>query len=78
MLRTQLACGGPCRFAVLHGVRHSWDLGYRSELMTLRRMYSNFTYVPIINRPKEEAAVLGGETLVENACRSVRGKSKSH
>ena len=62
MLRTQLACGGPCRFAVLHGVRHSWDLGYRSELMTLRRMYSNFTYVPIISRSKEEVAVWGGET----------------
>ncbi len=34
MLRTQLVCGGPRRSAVLHGARHSWDLGYRSELMT--------------------------------------------
>ncbi len=62
MLRTQLTCGGERRFAVLHGARHSWDLGYRSELMTLRRMCSNFTYVPIISRPNEEVAAWGGET----------------
>jgi len=62
MLRTHLTCGDKRQFAVLHGARHSWDLGYRSELMTLTRMCSNFTYVPIISRPKEEAAEWGGET----------------
>lgn len=62
MLRTQLVCGGPRRSAVLHGARHSWDLGYRSELMTLRRICSNFTYVPVISRPNEEVATWGGET----------------
>ena len=35
MLTTHLMCGSARRFAVLHGARHSWDLGYRSELMTL-------------------------------------------
>ena len=30
--------------------------------MTLRRMCSNFTYVPIISRPNEEVAAWGGET----------------
>jgi len=54
MVRSQLTCGGPRRFAVLHGARHSWDLGYRSELETLDRMCSNFSYIPSISRPAEE------------------------
>lgn len=54
MLRTHMTCGGPRRFAVLHGARHSWDLGYRSELISLSRLCSNFTYIPIISRPEEE------------------------
>ncbi|MCH8043357.1 MAG: hypothetical protein IID44_06520 [Planctomycetes bacterium] len=54
MVRSQLTCGGPRRFAVLHGARHSWDLGYRSELETLERMCSNFFYIPSISRPAEE------------------------
>ncbi len=62
MLRTQLTCGDTRKFAILHGVRHSWDLGYRSELMALNRMCPNFTYIPIISRPKEEAAPWGGAT----------------
>lgn len=48
------------RFAVLHGARHSWDLGYRSELRTLERLCNNFTYVPIISRPDEEPTIWGG------------------
>ena len=60
MLRTRLTCGDQRRFAVLHGARHSWDLGYRSELMTLDRMCHNFAYVPIISRPNEEHATWGG------------------
>ena len=62
MLRSHLTCGSERRYAVLHGARHSWDLGYRSELMTLRRMCSNFIYLPSISRPTEEAAHWGGET----------------
>ena len=62
MMRSQLTCGGARRFSVLHGARHSWDLGYRSELMTLNRMCSNFTYVPSISRPDEEPAAWGGLT----------------
>jgi ferredoxin--NADP+ reductase len=54
MLSTHLMCGGPHRVAVLHGARHSWDLGYRSELMTLQHLCSNFTYMPIISRPMDE------------------------
>ena len=62
MLRSHLVCGEPRRFAVIHGARHSWDLGYRSELMTLDRMCSNFTYIAAISRPEEEPAPWAGET----------------
>jgi ferredoxin--NADP+ reductase len=54
MLTTHLICGSPRRFAVLHGARHSWDLGYRSELMTLQHLCRNFAYNPIISRPASE------------------------
>jgi ferredoxin/flavodoxin---NADP+ reductase len=54
MLRTQLAPAGPRRFAVLHGARHSGDLGYRSELMSLARVCRHLTYLPSISRPDEE------------------------
>ena len=62
MLRTQFTCGGERKVAVLHGVRHSWDLGYRSELINLDRMCPNFTYIPMISRPKNENAPWGGAT----------------
>jgi len=62
MLRTELTCGSDRHFAVLHGARHSWDLGYRSELMTLRQICSNFTYLPTISRPDEELAPWQGES----------------
>jgi ferredoxin/flavodoxin---NADP+ reductase len=61
MLRTELQCGGPRKFAVLHGARHSWDLGYTAELFTMQRLCPNFTYVPIVSRPGEEPAPWGGE-----------------
>lgn len=62
MLTTYLACAGPRRFIVLHGARHSWDLGYRSELMTLQHLCRNFTYVPVISRPEQEPAPWMGPT----------------
>jgi len=54
MLRDQLQCGGPQRFAIIHGARHRWELGYRSELMMLESMCPNMTYLPIISRPDRE------------------------
>lgn len=60
MLRTELECGGPRRMAVLHGARHSWDLGYTAELFTMQRLCPNFTYVPSVSRPKDEAAPWSG------------------
>jgi ferredoxin--NADP+ reductase len=62
MLRTRLTSGQMVHFAVLHGARHSWDLGYRAELMTLNRMSPMFTYLPSISRPDEETASWAGET----------------
>ena len=54
MLSTQLLCGAPRHFAVLHGAYHSWDLGYRNELLTLQHLCSNLTYVATIDRPQDE------------------------
>ncbi|MCR4315038.1 MAG: ferredoxin--NADP reductase [Planctomycetes bacterium] len=54
MVRTRLVCGEARRFIVIHGARHSWDLGYRSELITLSRLCGNFMYFPTISRPQEE------------------------
>ena len=62
MLRTELACGDRRRFAVLHGARHSWDLGYTAELYTMRRLCPNFAYLPTVSRPAEELTPWGGAT----------------
>jgi ferredoxin--NADP+ reductase len=60
MLRTELECGGPRRFAVLHGARHSWDLGYSAELYTMQRLCPNFAYLPTVSRPEAEPVPWGG------------------
>ncbi|MBC8366524.1 ferredoxin--NADP reductase [bacterium] len=54
MVRGELLCDRQRRFAVLLGARHSWDLGYRSELNTLTRACETFSYLPVISRPEEE------------------------
>ena len=54
MLRTGPAGWERRRFAVLLGARHSWDLGYHGELVTMSRLCSNFHYEPVISRPAEE------------------------
>jgi ferredoxin/flavodoxin---NADP+ reductase len=35
------------RVALIHGVRHSGDLGYRSVLTALQDDRPNFTYLPV-------------------------------
>lgn len=62
MLSTHLDCGGKRRVAVLHGARHSWDLGYRSELEALQHLCSNLTYIPIIDQPEDEPVPWRGRT----------------
>lgn len=62
MLRTVLAENLERRFVVVLGARHSWDLGYHSELVTMARLSPNFTYLPIISRPQEELVPWHGDT----------------
>jgi ferredoxin--NADP+ reductase len=54
MLRTMLHDIGDRRFAVLLGARHSWDLGYHAELVTMERLCEQFHYLPSVSRPLEE------------------------
>lgn len=60
MLRTILSANSRRRIAVVHGARHSWDLGYHAELLTFARMCPWFDYLPIVSRPKEEPIRWGG------------------
>jgi ferredoxin--NADP+ reductase len=62
MLTSQMLCGDAKRYAVLHGAFHSWDLGSRSELLSLQHLCRNFTYVATIDRPEDEPVPWGGQT----------------
>lgn len=60
MLRTHLSCGGARRFVIVHGAKHSWDLGYRGELVSLAKACPNLSYLPTITRADEEPVPWGG------------------
>ena len=60
MLRTILPDAAGRRIAVLLGARHSWDLGYQSELVTMDRLSDVLTYRAIISRPAEEPVAWSG------------------
>jgi ferredoxin/flavodoxin---NADP+ reductase len=62
MLRGKLLCEPGRRVAVLLGARHSWDLGYRSELSTMERLCPGFLYLPTVSRPGEELHPWSGHT----------------
>jgi ferredoxin--NADP+ reductase len=62
MLSTYLRFPPERRVALIHGVRHSWDLGYRSILMAMERLRTNFAYIPVVSRPKEEPVPWKGAT----------------
>ena len=62
MMRTELSRNLKRHFAIVHGARHSWDLGYRAELITLERICANFDYLPIIDHPDEEPIPWAGRT----------------
>jgi ferredoxin--NADP+ reductase len=47
---------------VLLGARHSWDLGYRGELIAMQRYCPTFHYIPVISRPDEELVPWSGQT----------------
>ena len=63
MLRGELLSDAPRRHvAVLLGARHSWDLGYRGELIAMERLSPGFSYLPVISRPDEEHQTWPGRT----------------
>jgi len=62
MIRTSLSANRTRKFTVIQGARHSWDLGFRSELSTQAKLRKNFFYLPTISRPSEETIPWGGET----------------
>ncbi len=62
MLRTYLAPDTARHIALLHGVRHSSDLGYREELQSIERLSPCFSYFPTISRPREETVLWTGRT----------------
>jgi len=67
MIRTEAAEGIRHRFAIIHGARHSCDLGYHSELTTLSDVSNVLAYLPIISRAEDEPVPWKGlEGFVQN------------
>ncbi|MDX9788185.1 MAG: ferredoxin--NADP reductase [Salinivirgaceae bacterium] len=62
MLKTHLKFPPQRRIAIIHGVRHSWDLGYRSILMAMENLRTNLIYLPVVSRPQEEPVPWKGAT----------------
>jgi ferredoxin/flavodoxin---NADP+ reductase len=62
MIRTVLSADNPRRYAIIHGARHSWDLGYQAELTTLEHVCPRLAYLPIVSRPSEEPTPWTGKT----------------
>jgi ferredoxin--NADP+ reductase len=62
MLTTHLSFLRQRRVVLIHGVRHSCDLGYRSVLMSMQRLRTNFIYIPVVSRPREEPVPWKGAT----------------
>ncbi len=61
MLRNELECHLDLHTVVLLGARHSWDLGYRGELIAMQRYCRTFHYIPVISRPAEELVKWSGQ-----------------
>ncbi len=62
MLRSKLLHNRQSKVGVLHGARHSWDLGYQNELAMVERDYKDFVYLPSITRPSAEKVPWPGLT----------------
>ena len=54
MLTTHLSFLRQRRVVLVHGVRHSCDLGYRLVFASMQRLRDNFTYLPVVSRPHYE------------------------
>ncbi len=70
ILRTLLIKDATRKFVVLHGARHSWDLGYRAELESLARIRPNFTYLPSITRPDSDPHFDGAKGRIQSLLES--------
>lgn len=60
MIRSNALTSKKRRVAIIHGARHSWDLGYQSELSSIQRFSSHFTCLSVISRPNEEPVKWSG------------------
>jgi len=69
-VRALVQCNNSRHFVLVHGARHSWDLGYRSELTGLASHCENFHYLPVITRPKEDATWSGRSGYLQNVIAS--------
>jgi ferredoxin--NADP+ reductase len=62
MLATHRDLARSGRVTLLHGVRHSWDLGYRAVFLAMQNLRDNFTYLPVLSRPAQEPVPWTGAT----------------
>ncbi|MCK4873281.1 MAG: ferredoxin--NADP reductase [Phycisphaerales bacterium] len=62
MVRSFLTHEPHRRLAIIHGARHSWDLGYHAELTSLQHISPDFAYIPVVSRPNEEPVPWTGRT----------------
>jgi ferredoxin--NADP+ reductase len=69
-LRAVWQCNGSRQFVIVHGARHSWDLGYRTELTALSRHCSNFHYLPVVTRPQEDETWRGRTGYIQDLINS--------
>ena len=55
MLRSEAPHGTEQQYVVLHVAAVSWDLAFRAQLEELARLSPNFTYIPAITQPDQDA-----------------------
>ena len=59
MIRSAHRCHEGRHYTVVHGARHTWDLGYRGELEALNHGCGTFKYVPTLTRPESREGWAG-------------------
>ena len=69
-VRGAVQCNGGRHFVMIHGARHSWDLGYRTEMSGLARRCNSFHYVPVVTRPQEDVTWRGRSGYVQDVIAS--------
>ena len=77
-LRAVAQRNGSRQFVVVHGARHSWDLGYRTELTGLARQVANFHYLPLITQPAEDPTWRGPSGYLQDFIASGAVQAETH